>query len=147
MVSGKRLVEIGLVVLVLTGLAVVFAVTGFYYVRDRIEERITAELDIALAAVAPVIELLYPTPISGEFDPQSPPVPDIDAARARFVEGGELLPGGGKLCLNPDGSGLIVMPNATSFEFTITEQALQFGSKNEGPLREGLNEHCPAELR
>ena len=74
-------------------------------VKDRSEKSMSAA---ACAAVGPVIEGLYPTPVPGEADPDSPPCPNIEAARARFVEGGELLPGGGKLCLRPDGSGSIL---------------------------------------
>ena len=105
MVSGMRLVEICLIVLVIAALAIAFFVTGVPFVKDRIEESISAA---AFAAVAPVVEELYPTPVAGQADPDSPPAPNIEAARARFVEGGELLPGGGKLCLRPDGSGSIL---------------------------------------
>ncbi len=122
MLSDKRIVRIGLVLVVISGLAVAFSVAGIPFIEDRIDETISARLDDAFAAVAPVIDELYAIPTVGEADPGSPPLPNIDAARARFVEGGELLPGGRKLCLRPDGSGSV-------------------------PAEEDFDRYCPAELR
>lgn len=122
MLSVKSLVRIALSLLAFSGIASAFFVAGIPFIEDRIDETISAGLDDAVAAVMPVIAELYPTPTAGEIDPRFPPVPNIEAARARFVEGGELLPGGRKLCLRPDGSGAVL--------------AAEFFEK-----------YCPAELR
>lgn len=99
-----------------------------------------------MTAVAPVLEEMYPTPLGDATDGAAQPTPNIEAARARFVEGGELLPGGGRLCLRPDGSGAILMPGQTMV-YNFKEQTWTLIPNNEEVLEEDFTATCPAEFR
>lgn len=110
-------------------------------------------LEESYQQVRPVLDELYGTPIPGGGGDGAgapagvrPPTPNVDAARARFVEGGELLPSGGKLCLFPDGSGFIVMPPLEVILAETPDDAPDVKVRTD-QLDEAFDEACPEALR
>jgi len=137
-------IAVGVVAIVAVAVAGLFLVVwlALATITSVVDEEFVGQLG-ASVAVATVMAELYPTPGPGET-PAHPPVPDVDAARARFVEGGELLPGGGRLCLRPDGSGSILMPDR-AYLFEVKDGALV--SSTEELSDQDFERFCPQEYR